>query len=299
VVIRRIALLLGAVLLATGLAACDPNAEYDVAFFGDVPYGANDGARVDNMIRAINDQSGIVFSAHLGDLGPPESSTCTNAWVDRETARMDTFQRPLVYTPGDNEWRDCSDQLTRLSYLRSKVFRGTGTESRGQNRLALTSQDDRGYPENARWSRGPVMFATVHVVGSRDNYSNRSEFNARRQADLDWVDQTFDLARDQGKEGVVLMAQADANLDQQASDAGAEAYRTMYEHVIWQTAFFEGQVVYIHGDGHSFKNDKPIAGRANLRRVQVEGDSKVSYVRIHVTPGAGENIFTVSKSQAF
>lgn len=297
--IRRIALLLGAVLLATGLAACDPNGGYDVAFFGDVPYGPNDGPRVDNMIRAINGDSNIAFSGHVGDLGPPESSTCTNAWVDRETARMDTLQRPLVYTPGDNEWRDCSDQLTRLSYLRSKIFRGTGTQSRGQNPMALASQGNRGYPENTRWSRGPVMFATVHVVGSRDNFGNKSEFTPRRQASLDWVAETFDLAREQGKEGVVLMAQADPNLDQQASAAGAEAYRTMYEYVTGQTAFFGGQVVFVHGDGHSFKNDKPIGGRANLRRVQVEGDSKVSYVRIRVTPGAGENLFTVSKSQAF
>src|SRR5919112_238513 len=193
-VIRRVALVLGAVVLATGLAACDPNAEYDVAFFGDVPYGANDGARVDTMIRAINGDSSIVSSTHLGDLGPPESATCTNAWVDQERARMDTFQQPLVYTPGDNEWRDCSGQLTRLSYLRSRIFRGTGTESRGQTRLAVTSQADRGYPENARWSRGPVTFATLHVVGSRDNYSNQSEFAPRRQAGLDWVAQTFDLA---------------------------------------------------------------------------------------------------------
>ena len=90
-VIRRVALLLGAVVLATGLAACDPNAEYDVAFFGDAPYGANDGARVDTMIRAINGDSRIVSTTHLGDLGPPDSGTCTNAWVDRERARMDTF----------------------------------------------------------------------------------------------------------------------------------------------------------------------------------------------------------------
>src|SRR5688572_24009527 len=99
--LRRVALLVGAVVVVTGgLTACDPNAEYDVAFFGDVPYGENDGVRYDNMIRAIND-SNVVFAAHLGDIGPPESVTCTNTWVDRETNRMDTVRQPLVYTPGD------------------------------------------------------------------------------------------------------------------------------------------------------------------------------------------------------
>jgi hypothetical protein len=299
-VIRRVLLLLGAVVVsAAGLVACEPSGAYDVAFFGDVPYGSNDGARVDTMIRDINANGSIVFSTHLGDLGPAESATCTDAWVDRETARMDTFQRPLVYTPGDNEWRDCSNQLGRLSYLRSRIFRGTGTESRGQSPMALTSQASRGYPENARWSRGPVTFATAHVVGSRDNYGNQSEFAPRRQATVDWVVETFNQARDQGKEGIVLMAQADPNLDQEASDSGRIAYQSMFDTVTNQTAFFAGEVVFIHGDGHSFKNQRPIAGRSNLRRVQVEGDSKVSYVRIHVEPGAGQDLFTISRSQAY
>jgi hypothetical protein len=87
--------------------------------------------------------------------------------------------------------------------------------------------------------------------------------------------------------------------DQEASDRGRIAYQSMFEAVTNQTAFFAGEVLFIHGDGHSFKNDKPIAGRANLRRVQVEGDSKVSYVRVHVDPSAGADIFTVTKSQAF
>lgn len=299
--IRRVLALLGAAAVTTlGLTACEPPPEYDIALFGDVPYGSNDGPRFDNMIRSING-SNAVFSAHLGDIGPPESVTCTNAWVDRETVRYDTLQRPMVYTPGDNEWTDCgsSQQQTRLSYLRSRILRGTGTPSRGATTMPLETQASRGYPENARWSRGPVAFATLHIVGSRDNYSNQSEFAPRRQAGLDWVAQTFDLARQQGKEGVVLLAQADPNLDQAASDSGATAYRSMFEAVTGQTRLFDGEVLFVHGDGHTFKSQKPMAGLSNLRRVQVEGDSKVSYVRVHVDPGAGADLFTVSKSQSF
>jgi hypothetical protein len=297
--LRRVALLVGAlVAVAGGLTACDPNAEYDVAFFGDVPYSTADFTRYDTMIRAINGSS-AVFSGHVGDIGPPESSTCTNAWVDRETARMDTFSRPVVYTPGDNEWTDCSDDLVRLSYLRSRIFRVTGERSRGATTMAVTSQVDRGYPENARWTRGPVLFASLHVTGSRDNYGNQAEFVPRRQATVEWVVEAFEQARAEDKEGIVLMAQADPNLDQEASDSGRIAYQSMFEAVTNQTASFAGEVLFIHGDGHTYKNEKPIAGRANLRRVQVEGDSKVSYVRVHVDPGAGADIFTVTKSQAF
>jgi hypothetical protein len=137
------------------------------------------------------------------------------------------------------------------------------------------------------------------VVGSRDNYSNQSEFAPRRQATVDWVVEAFNLAREQDKEGIVLQAQADPNLDQEASDRGRIAYQSMFDAVVGQSYYFAGEVLFIHGDGHSYKNDKPIAGRSNLRRVQVEGDSKISYVRVHVEPGAGADVFTVTKSQAF
>jgi hypothetical protein len=298
-VVRRGALLVGAlVAVAGGLTACDPNAEYDVAFFGDVPYSTADFARYDDMIRAINGSS-AVFSGHVGDIGPPESSTCTNAWVDRETARMDTLQRPLVYTPGDNEWTDCSDELARLSYLRSKVYRGTGTQSRGRSPMGLISQDSRGYPENARWTRGPVVFASLHVVGSRDNYGDQSEFAPRRRATVDWVVAAYNQARAEDREGIVFMAQADPNLDREGSESQRIAYQSMFDAVVNQSVFFDGEVVFVHGDGHTFKNDKPIAGRPNLRRVQVEGDSNVSYVRLHVDPGAGSNLFSVTRSQRF
>jgi len=299
-VIRRVALLLGAVVVTTaGLTACEPPPAYDVAFFGDVPYSSADATRYDTMIRSINGTS-AVFSAHLGDIGPPESSTCTTATVDRETNRFDTLDRPLVYTPGDNEWRDCgSAALAQLSYIRTRTFRTTGTESRGRTTMPVASEASRGYPENARWSRGPVTFASLHIVGSRDNYSNQAEFLPRRQATIDWVRETFAQARSEDKEGVVLLAQADPNLDQAASDSGATAYKSMFDAITQEVANFDGEVVFVHGDGHTFKNQKPMAGLANLRRVEVEGDSKVSYVRIHVNPGAGADLFTATKSSAF
>ena len=97
------------------------------------------------MIADINDRD-IPLSFHVGDIGPGSSSTCTNAIVDRETARFDTLEKALVYTPGDNEWRDCSDELGRLAYIRQKVFRSDGKRSRGTSPIALTSQVGRRVP---------------------------------------------------------------------------------------------------------------------------------------------------------
>jgi hypothetical protein len=267
---------------------------YDIAVFGDVPYSSSAITKYVRMIDDINSGS-PVFSVHVGDIGPGSSSTCTTSYVDRETARFDTFARPLMYTPGDNEWTDCgSAKLSQLSHIRSTVFRGTGTRSRGQSTMTLESQGDLGYPENARWRQGPVTFATIHVTGSSDNFSNRSEHDPRRAATVNWVRQAFAQAKARGDRGVVLLAQAGPKF----SSPTSSAYRTMHEAVRQEALNFAGQVLYVHGDGHSYINDKPLADVANLRRVQVEGDSKVSYVKVRVDP-ASSALFVIPQPTRF
>jgi hypothetical protein len=264
------------------LTACTPSQEpFEVAVFGDVPYSSSAVAKYEDMIDAINAGS-TRFSVHVGDIGPGSSSTCTTAKVDTETARFDTLARPLVYTPGDNEWTDCgSARLSQLSYIRTKVFRGDGARSRGQTTMAVESQAEDGYPENARWRQGPVTFATLHMVGSSDNYSNRSEHDPRRAAGIAWVRETFAQAEARGDLGVVLLAQ----IDPAFANPTSTAFRSMHEAVREEVLGFDGEVLYVHGDGHDYISDQPLAGVDNLRRVQVEGDGKVSYVKVRIDPG--------------
>ena len=281
------------VVASLGLAACDDSSPYDIAVFGDVPYTSTAVTQYERMIDNIN-ASSAQFSVHVGDIGPATSSTCTTATVDRERARFDTFARPLVFTPGDNEWTDCGDRkLTPLSYIRNTIFRGTGTQSRGQTTMALASQGQSGYPENARWTRGPVTFATLHVVGSKDNYGQRSEHDPRRLNNIAWLRDTFTSAKNRGDKGVVLLAQTDPNFTNPIT-----AYQSMLDAVKREALNFGGQTLYVHGDGHTYKNDRPLAGVDRLRRLQVEGDGKVSYVKIRIDPGSSA-VFTVPQPTRF
>ena len=68
-----------------------------------------------------------------------------------------------MFTPGDNDWTDCwgrygpgtggYDPLERLAHER-QLF-ASGDQSLGQKTLTLTRQLPS-YPENVRWSYGPV-----------------------------------------------------------------------------------------------------------------------------------------------
>ena len=289
---------LAAVVVATGLTACQPPASpYDTAIFGDVPYSSSAVSSYVSMISDIN-AAGMTFSTHLGDIKNADA-TCTESILSTETARFDTFTSPLVYTPGDNEWLDCDDPLFWLGRIRSVAFRGTGTLSRGVTPMALASQVSAGYPENARWSRAAVTFATLHVVGGGDNQGD-AEGKARRTAVIAWLRAAFEAARSAGHRGVVLLAQdSPFNGDGTVSNAYSNLVQALRE----ETLAFSGQVLWIQGDGHRFIDDRPMKTTGgevvqSFRRIQVEGDSRVSYVGLHVDPG-GSTLFTTTLSKRY
>lgn len=290
---------LGVLLLgASSLTACEPPPPFDVAVFGDVPYSDSLEAAYDRMIADVN-ASAAVFSTHLGDF-KSSSAPCTDANVVENIGRFDSFARPLVYTPGDNEWLDCgSARDDRLRRIRELVYRGNDATSRGRTTRALASQATLGYPENARWSQATVTFATLHVVGGGDD-QGRVQGRARRTATIAWLREAFRAARDAGHEGIVLLAQ-DSPYDPDGTVSSA--YRDIAEALRSETLAFSGQVLWIQGDGHTYRNDQPMRDGAGavvnrFRRVQVEGENKVSYVRLRVTPGSSA-LFSISLSRRF
>ena len=115
---------------------------------------------------------------------------------------------------------------------------------------------------------------------------------------IDWLRAAFTQAKNRGHKGVILFTQADPNLDQSQSGESREAFQSMYDAIRAQVAAFDGQVLFINGDGHDYRDLRPIAALPNLRQIQVEGDSKVSYVQVQVDP-AGGPLFTISGPRSF
>jgi hypothetical protein len=76
------------------------------------------------------------------------SPRCDNAIFTEARDRFDSFSRPMVYVPGDNEWTDChvggQDPIERLAHLRKVMF--PSNHSFGKRTLTLEQQPQ--YPEN-------------------------------------------------------------------------------------------------------------------------------------------------------
>jgi hypothetical protein len=164
---------------------------FSFALWGDTPYSdVEKTTKIPALIQDINN-SGSVFSVFDGDI-KSGSSRCDDVVYAEAVARFNTFDRPMIYVPGDNEWTDCHrtnnggfNALERLTFLRLTLF--ASPQSFGQKTLLLEHQDQ--YPENTRWTFGDVVFVGLNVPGSNNNkvhpgqcVSNKS---ARTLADCD------------------------------------------------------------------------------------------------------------------
>ena len=94
---------------------------------------------------------------------------------------------------------------------------------------------------------------------------------------LEWIDSTFDTAAAGGLKGVVLAMQADT-----WDPAPASAQQAIVNRIAQRTKSFDGQVVLLQGDSHSYKTDNPL-GLPNFTRIVVHGETlPFEYLRLTI-----------------
>ena len=316
-------------LVATSLSGFAFAGTFTFGLWGDMPYAKNnDAAWTASVIKSIN-ASDIVFSIYDGDI-KDGSSECSNAVFDRTKSTFNSMNAPVVYVPGDNEWTDCHrknnggwNNLERLSYLRQSMFEDV--RSFGQRKMTLEHQETP-FIENTRFSKDGIVFIQVNVPGSNNNRvmdnndctkksartwvdceADNAEYAVRNVAVNRWIADSFAIARSSHAKGVVLTLQADPGFDLPETEDMDEAkasgwnraesgYRDLMETVIKQTSTFKGQVMFVHGDTHVFKMDKPLYAPLNLlpnfTRVQTFGSPNNHWIHVTVDTNRPE-IFTV------
>jgi len=170
---------------------------------GDMPYRDGDEIRFEQLIQSIN-RSQPTLSIFVGDT-KNGSSPCSNEYLQKIHRLFNTFNQPLVYTPGDNEWTDCHrpsagafEPSERLQFIRQLYF--SDTKSLGKNPIRLNRQADihprfKEFVENAYWLHESTLFVTVHVVGSNNNFSQFTEYTRRNQANLAWLEHVFTVTK--------------------------------------------------------------------------------------------------------
>ncbi|WP_041389951.1 hypothetical protein [Polaromonas sp. JS666] len=319
--------LLAGALLALGVA-CAQAQSFSFGLWGDMPYHkAGDDSKIPALLKSIN-QSDIAFSVYDGDI-KDGSSRCADDIYTSALAMFDQMKRPLVYVPGDNEWTDCHrlnnggyDALERLAHLRKTMF--PTSRSLGKRQMPLIHQGQPGekFVENTRFSHRGIVFATLNVPGSNNNKvldekdctsksartttqceASNAEYLERDTANVSWLQQAFQAAKEGKARGLVLVIQADPGFDLPETEDKDESeatrvsgYRNFINKVVAETEQFAGQVLLVHGDTHFFKVDRPLYSPGkllpNLTRLQTFGSPLIHWVRVTVDP-KNPNVFTI------
>lgn len=287
--------------LACGTAA---GQSFDFVALGDLPYGSPEKAYPSYraLIQTIN-QIQPEFSIHVGDI-KSGSTQCSDQELLNQREHFGMYAGAVVYTPGDNEWTDCHrgnngsyDPLERLAFLRQHFF--PSGRSLGQRPLTLENQSSAmpahaRYVENVRFVHQKVLFVTLHLVGSNNNFETRNpkavaEYFERDKANIDWIESAFALAREKNHAALVFAWQADVQESKTLFDdfPAHSGFRNSVGQTLLPLAAQWGKpVLIVHGDTHEFRFDQPYKVNrkvlSNVTRLEVPGAGDVRAVRVTV-----------------
>lgn len=301
--------------LAAFLAGCAAApGRFDIAVIGDQQYDAESDAQFPRLMADI-DRADVEFVVHLGDFKAGTSGACSDELFASRKRQFDASRHPFILTPGDNDWTDCHNPKAggfvpeeRLAALRRIFF--ADKRSLGQRKLEVEQQP--GFPENLRWRRGGVVFATLHIVGSNNNLGRSAEgdaeYRSRMAANVAWMREAFALARRDNAAALAILTQANPRFERSfpggrrnalqigPSPTAPSGYADFLPELEREVGAFGKPVLFVHGDTHYFRVDKPLfragvfgagdRGRQleNFTRVEVHGYPEAHWVRIVVDP---------------
>lgn len=272
--------------------------------FGDGPYRAWEEGR---FRRVLNDVNGadIAWLFHIGDIF---WYPCSDEHYEEMHAKLNTIRHPVVYTPGDNEWADCHEgiaggypPLDRLAQLR-RTFFPEPSRSLGAQPMRVESQSAdpafAEFVENTRWIRGGFVCATVHLTGSAngtEDFPGRTAADdsaaARRAAAASaWIAEALAIVRADSLHGVIVAMHAYPGGHTQSPPEFGDVMEQLREFAVT----FDGQVILIHGDSHTFVVDKPVwnppqpTTLSNFTRIETFGSPDIGWVRVVVDSVKGE-----------
>lgn len=282
-----------------------PAGSFSFGVFGDGPYHRSEEARFRRVVEDVN-RSDIQWLLHVGDiLWYP----CADSAYSSRLAGINSVNRAVIYTPGDNEWTDCYTRqegayapLERLASVR-RIFFGRPDQSLGGKPMDLESQAKdtafAEFPENARWMYGGFVFVTIHVVGSANGgqgfrgrtAANDAEVARRTRASIAWLDAAFSTARETSAKGVVIALHADMGLEFESGSG--TPYVELVDRIRKHVDAFRGVVLLIHGDSHQQRVDHPLRDQggqpyANFTRLETFGSPDIGWIRVVVDTVAGK-----------
>jgi len=286
-------------ILCLGVLLMSPDANAQDSKFrflatGDVPYSRVQETKYRRLLKQ-SEAEDFDFLMHVGDIKSGGTPCSDDAFMKiRDLFRA--YPKPVVYTPGDNEWTDChsvgSDPIERLGKLRKLFFEDDKTLRLAKLNAVPQSRHEKfaTYVENYRFSKSRVLFIVAHVVGSGNNYRvghppSMKEFSSRNAANLAFLKESFAEAIAKDVPGVAIVIHANPDFEK----GSKEGFKDFLAAMRGFLAKYRKPVVCIHGDSHYYRIDKPFKDESDntylhFTRMEVFGSPNVAGVVVSVNP---------------
>jgi hypothetical protein len=240
----------------------DPVAPVQFSVMGDIPYGEDEIPVLDGYVEQHNASSASAFLVHVGDI-KSQGDPCDAQVYDSVAAQLRKLDVPVFVLVGDNEWNDCPDPDEAWA-LWSAAFVGFYGNFEG-----VETQEGR--RENFAFVRSRTLFIGFTMTGGA---VHSEEEWADFQADASlWVGGQL-TQHGSDVDAMVLFMHAKPRSD----------HDPFIDALVPAVAAFDRPVLLVHGDGHSWIEDKPYEDAPTLTRIQVEagGDAPPLQVTVDV-----------------
>lgn len=263
---------------------------------GDAPYSKSQDSMYRNLLKQSESED-FAFLMHVGDF-KGGSDPCTDENFSRIRDLFKAYPKPVVFTPGDNDWTDChtvgTDPIERLDKVRELFFRDAQTlrlEKLGAKFQSASAEPaHKKFVENYRFTKSGVLFVVAHVVGSNNNMRDKNdaaklEFKLRSEANQAFLKESVTEAVKSNARAIAVVIHANPNFETGTNDGFNNFRATMREFL----GTYRKPVVCIHGDTHYYRIDQPLKDEKkstymNFTRMEVFGSPIVAGVVVTVNP---------------
>lgn len=248
--------------------------EFTFSVTGDIPYTSGDVSLLEEHVADHNLFSPSDFFVHVGDI-KSGASACVESAYKQLAAMLKKLALPTFIIPGDNEWNDCVNFDEAWSFWEDHMM------AFEQNFCgvppALEKQEVR--PENFAFTHKGVLVIGINIVGGLVH--DPSEWAIRLQQNGDWVNQHF------------VEHAADVRAAVVFGHAGPNESRTIFfDQFVSESTAFGKPVIYIHGDGHVWRDDRPFPEEPKIRRIQIQRNNPPLHVTVTLDP---KNTFALER----
>ena len=222
-----------------------------------------------------------------------KDESCTDSLFRERKNLLEESDKPLFLSLAGSDWIGCKNEsgddirLERLRRLREILFENDTTFGMVSQPLVRQSHiaKYRDYPENSRWQKGAILFATLNLPADNNHYLNaagrNNEFEERLVANQYWLQRIFTLALRSNMKGIVIFCDGNP-FENNASEKNdtRDGFKEIRQQLSGLTEKFPGKVLIIHGE--ATQKNTAINWENNLGIAA----ARSKWLEIHVNPNS-------------